>query len=108
MSFKVIKGWTLTVIAILVIAAGCILVISNLGYACKVHLFFEPVDGRTGLLMLASAAGGVVVMWMFVVLARGIKHIRKGRMEQAVIAALNPQPAAPAKDEPSTGGQGKA
>ncbi|MFB3892222.1 MAG: hypothetical protein ACE15C_09385 [Phycisphaerae bacterium] len=107
MSFKVIRGWVLTVVALLVIATGVLFVALNAGNHCNFSAFGRIVyDFNISLLMLLSAAGGVVVMWMFVLLVRGIKHIRKGRMEQAVIAAMNPPPAAPpAASESDKSGQ---
>jgi len=94
MSVKRVKGTVLVVISGAVILAAALLVILNLPHPAQLNLYGpvytvdidletkERVGAvKTGVLMLCSAAGGVLIFWMTKVLIRGIGVLRKASKE---------------------------
>lgn len=94
MSVKRVKGTVLVVISGAVILAAGLLVILQWGNPAEFSLYGKNYsirfqeDGKTaaggvntGLLMVFSAAGGVLVFWMAKVLIGGIGALRKASKE---------------------------
>ncbi|HAU38006.1 MAG TPA: hypothetical protein DCX07_09865 [Phycisphaerales bacterium] len=91
MSFKTLFGYVLVVVCGLLILAAALLVVLQWQLRADFNLFGKPLSIRvvqesgklvggvnTGLLMLLSAAGGIVMVWVVKLLVRGLKDIRKG------------------------------
>ena len=123
MSVKRVKGTVLVVISGAVILAAGLLVVLNLPHPAQLNLYgpvytvdIDPDTKQrvgavnTGLLMLCSAAGGVLVFWMAKVLLRGIGALRKARKESetreaaAALKTVRAQRAAESKQDDEGGG----
>lgn len=94
MSVKRVKGTVLVVVSGAVILAAGVLIVLQWGNPAEFSLYGKNYsirfqeDGKTategvntGLLMLCSAAGGVLVFWMTKVLLGGIGALRKASKE---------------------------
>lgn len=94
MSVKRVKGTVLVVISGAVILAAGVLVILQWGNPAEFSLYGKNYsirfqeDGKTatggvntGLLMVCSAAGGLLMFWMAKVLLGGIVALRKARKD---------------------------
>lgn len=94
MSVKRIKGIVLVVISGAVILAAGLLIVLQWGNQAEFSLYGKNYsirfqeDGKTatggvntGMLMLCSAAGGLLMFWMAKLLLRGVGALRKARKE---------------------------
>ena len=85
MNIDMFKGYFLTVLSCLVLLAAAILVIGNAQNTGAFHLYVRNVpDFNMALLMLLSAAGGILIAWMFRRLIGGIRLIVAGRRRAAM------------------------
>ena len=81
--FKSAKGYFLTILCGLWVFAMGWLVLGNWGNQAQAfHVYWKTYTGvGLGFLMGASGVGGVVTYWMVKWLIRGIRLIRRGRMD---------------------------
>lgn len=83
MNLNIFKGYVLIVLSGLVILAAVVLVALQWGNRGNFSLYGKNIpDASTAVVVLASAAGGVVLLSLAKVMARGISALRKGRREQ--------------------------
>ena len=88
MNLNLFKGYVLVVLSGLVILAAAILVALQWGNRGDFSLYGKNIpDASTAVVVLTSAAGGVVLLYLAKVMARGISALRKGRREQRQRAA---------------------
>lgn len=84
MNFKTLKGQVLILICGLYFAAGVVLLLTNARNYCKLW-FGSNIEGKyTGIVMLVSAVFGVLAIFMFKLLLRGIKDLRIGRLQASL------------------------
>ena len=89
MNWNLFKGYFLVIFSGLVILAAVILVVLEWDREAKFSIYgSDPVDVNTALLMLASGAGGIVLLYLVKLMFRGIRSLRKGRKQQAVQQVL--------------------
>lgn len=93
MNVQSVKGYVLVILSGLVILAAALLVILQWGNPAEFSLYgknysiSKQEDGgatggvNTALLMLCSAAGGLLLFWTAKVMIRGIGALRRGRKE---------------------------
>jgi len=109
MNGKNVAGIILMVLSGLVLAAAILLIALQWGNHCNVTMYGPSVRVNTALLMLCSAAGGVVMVVMGKIFLYGLRNVlrerkRKRDLAKAVQSAqASAQPAAdpgagPAKD----------
>lgn len=93
MNFRMIKGYILVVLSGLLLLTGVLLVVLQWGRVCGFSLFGYPyeivlVDGKvqggvnTLLLMVSSAVGGVLFLFLCRVFVSGVRSLRKARRRQ--------------------------
>lgn len=83
MNTTLVKGYVLTIVSGLLIAAAAVLVVLQWGNAANFSLYGKNIaNANTALLMLASAAGGITMVWLAKMLLAGIRALRKGRSAQ--------------------------
>ena len=83
MNLNLLKGYVLIVLSGLVILAAVVLVALQWGNRGNFSLYGKNIpDANTAVVVLASAAGGVVLLFLPMLLARGISALRMGRREQ--------------------------
>jgi hypothetical protein len=123
MSVKRVKGTVLVVVSGAVILAAGLLIVLQWGNPAEFSLYGKNYsirvqeDGKTategvntGLLMLCSAAGGVLLLWMTKVLLRGIGALRKAGKEAetreatAALKAARARQATESRQSDETGG----
>ena len=90
MNTSSVKGYVLVVFSGLAILAAVLLLVLQWGNRSAFSLYGKnygqnPPDGgvNTALLMLLSAAGGLVMAGLIWILFRGARAIRKGRRAEA-------------------------
>ena len=81
-----IKGYVLVVISGLFFLAGGVLVIGNIKNShFNMWLFWTILDSKSvGVALLIAGGVGVVAAWMFKLLVRGVRDIRRGRRETRI------------------------
>ena len=93
MNWQMIKGYTLAVIAGGLLAAGTILLFFQWANVSQLSLFGYSYDimpegshyvggVNTALLMLASAVGGIVALYLVRLLIRALRDITRGTSRQ--------------------------
>ena len=82
MNFNTIKGYVFIIFSSLVLVTAIFLTILQGGLTSKFSVFGKPSeDVNTGLLMLFSAVGGIIVYLCLHLLFSGIGAARRGREE---------------------------
>ncbi|MCD4825144.1 MAG: hypothetical protein K8S55_11090 [Phycisphaerae bacterium] len=86
MNWNTIKGYIYVVASGLFLLAAAILVFSNLGVYCKSLTFFwtQLEHQSVAVLMLVSAAMGIVTYWMVKLFIKGAMDIWRGRKEARI------------------------
>ena len=79
MKFSTFKGYVLVIVSGLVVLAALLLVVLQWGNTSVFSLYGKNVEANTGLLVILSAVGGVVVMFMTKALFHGALILRKAR-----------------------------
>ena len=79
MNVKSFNGYVLIVLSLVVIVAGAVLIALQWGNTADVSWYGQNRKVNTSLLMLCSLVGGVVLLWMFKLLFRGIRLVRQAR-----------------------------
>ena len=80
MNMKLIKGYTLAILSLMILAVAGILILNNLGGEWKMQFFWKPVTLRPAVGMLLSAAAGVVVWYTVLKLVpTAVASLRKGK-----------------------------
>ena len=75
-----IKGYVLVVISGLFFLASGMLVIGNMKSHLNMWLFWTILDSNNlGVALLIAGCVGVVAVWMFKLLTRGVRDIKRGR-----------------------------
>lgn len=84
MNVNVFKGCVLVVFSGLIILAGVLLAALQWGNTGNFSLYGKNIpDARMWLVMVCSAAGGILLVLMVRVLIRGIAALRRGRRDAA-------------------------
>ena len=103
MNLNTTKGTILTVVAGVFLTLAAILVIGNLGNKMDLWLFTAILkDISRGVTLLVAAVAGavsVLVIWMLI---KGIKAIRRGRLESRLKQVEKDRKHPPAAEAPST------
>jgi uncharacterized integral membrane protein len=83
MNFNTVKGYILIVLSSLVMVLAVLITILQGGLRAEFSVFGWPEDRsiNTGLLMLFSAVGGIIVYLCMNLLFSGIGSVRKGKEE---------------------------
>ena len=76
MTFQLFKGWVVTITTGLVIIAAIVLLALQWGNTTTITLYGPATDVNTLLLMLLSAVGGILMVWLVKALLYGIGIIR--------------------------------
>lgn len=84
MNANVFKGYFLMISSGLVLIAALVLLILQWGNSATITLYGPAKSVNTLLLMVLSAVGGVVAVFLGKALLRGVIALRKGRQEQAI------------------------
>ncbi len=83
MNMKLIKGYTLAILSLMILAAAGILILNNLGGEWKMQFFWKPVTLRPAVGMLLAGAGGVIVWYTVLKLVpTAVASLRKGKKLQ--------------------------
>lgn len=85
MNANVFKGYFLMVSSGLVLVAALVLLILQWGNHTQLSLYGKNIEqASTLLLMVLSAIGGLVMLFLAKILLRGLVALKKGRQEQAI------------------------
>ncbi|MCK4623973.1 MAG: hypothetical protein KAV00_01590 [Phycisphaerae bacterium] len=80
MNMKLVKGYALAILVLLILAAAGILLLNNLGGKWQMQFFWKPITLRPAVGMLLAGAAGVVVWYTAVkLLPAAIASLRKGK-----------------------------
>jgi len=79
MNYRTFRGYVQAVVSGLVILAAALLVVLQWGNVSAFSLYGKNTQLNTGVLMLCSLAGGVVLYWLVRAFLRGALAIRRGR-----------------------------
>jgi hypothetical protein len=79
MKYEMIKGYLQVILSGLVLLAGVVLAVLQWGNASAFSLYGQNRNVNTALLMVCSAAGGIVAVWMCKLLYRGAVALYKSR-----------------------------
>jgi hypothetical protein len=106
MNYNSTKGTILAVVAGVYLALAAILVIGNLGSGVDLWMFTSILKNLSlGVVLLVAAAAGavsVLVIWMLI---RGVKAIRRGRIESRLKQVENERKhPAESSDKPASPG----
>jgi len=102
MTGKTFLGYFLMVVTGLILAAAIVLVALQWGNSGQVTMYGPRVDVNTALLMLCSAAGGVLVVVLARVFAHGLATVlREARRKRELLGAA--RAAQQAADRPRGG-----
>ena len=74
-----IKGYVAVILSGLVILAAAVLVLFQWGNFCDISLYGKNTKYNTGMTMLLSAVGGLLIYHLTRMLIWGIKAISKGK-----------------------------
>ena len=110
MGVKNVSGYVKVVFSGVILLAAALLIILQWDGVTEFSLFGKRfsilvIDGRlqggvnTAVLMLCSAAAGVVLLWLVKVFFRGASALRRARKAAAAAAPPKPAPAPPASDQ---------
>lgn len=81
MKWNLVKGYVFVVLAGLFGLVATVLVLTNIKNECQLW-FGQNMTGQTGVVMLASALAGVVLVYVVKLLIRGIRDLRRGHVQQ--------------------------
>lgn len=76
MTIGTFKGYVLVILGGLVVVAVAVLVALQWGNTTTVTMYGPPIKVNTALLMLCSAGGGVLVMWVSELFLHGWRIVR--------------------------------
>ncbi len=79
---NIFKGYVMTILASVVLAAAVLLIALQWGNQADFSLYGRNMKLSTWLLMAGSAAGGIIISMFNRVLLAGVSHLRKGKQEQ--------------------------
>ncbi len=80
MNMKLVKGYTLAILALLILVAAGILLLNNLGGEWKMQFFWKPITLRPAVGMLLAGVAGVVVWYTAIrLLPTALVSLRKGK-----------------------------
>ena len=83
MNMKLVKGYALAILALLILVAAGILLLNNIGGEWTMQFFWKPITLRPAVGMLLSAVAGVVVWYTAVkLLPAALASLRKGKKLQ--------------------------
>jgi len=108
MNTKLLRGYVLAILSLLILAAAALLLIMNLGDSWQLHVFFKTVELPRAAWLLLAAVGGLIIWWTLTkLLPTGISALRAGtklRREKDAreqLKSLSDRPARPAQpDQP--------
>jgi len=81
-SFKLFKGWFILILTGLVIIAAVVLVALQWWKTADLTLYGKDVTSTTLVLMLLSAVGGVVMVWLAKAFFYGLRIIRQSKPQR--------------------------
>lgn len=91
MNLKLLKGYMLAALTVLVLAAAAVLLVNNIGGQWPMQVFWRPVTLRPAAGLILAGVGGLVVWWTLRrLLPRAITELRQGR--RARRAGQSPRP----------------
>ncbi len=102
MSAKNISSYLQVILTGAVLLAAAMLVILQWGNTTGVTMYGPLVTVNTAILMLCSAAAGVVLLWLAKIFFRGAGAVRRARKAAAAAKpapAPHPAPAPPADEQ---------
>lgn len=80
MNLKLLRGYFLAFVALLILVAAAILVILNIGVEWSIHFFVAPITPSAAAAMIVIGACGVVVWYTVVrLLPTAIRQMREGK-----------------------------
>ena len=80
MNLKLVRGYFLAVLALLILVAAAILVITNIGGQWDMHFFWKPISLAPAAAMLVIGACGVVVWYTILKLVpAAMRRMREGK-----------------------------
>ncbi len=79
MNLELIKGYVLVIVSGLVLLAAGLLIILQWGNFTDVTMYGPVVKVNTGLLMIASAVGGIAIGFLVRAMVYGLLAMHKGR-----------------------------
>lgn len=83
MNAKLLKGYCLIVLAMLILVAAGILLLNNIGDDWRMQVFWRSVTMSPAAWLLLAAAGGVVLWWTFTkLLPAAISALRSGTRQR--------------------------
>ena len=83
MNMKLVRGYFLAILGLLILVAAGILLLSNIGGEWRMHFFWKPITLLPVVGMLLVGAAGVIVWYTIIrVLPSAIKTLRKGKSLQ--------------------------
>jgi len=83
MNAKLVKGYLLGGLTVLILVAAAVLLISNAGNAWELHVYFKTVSLSRSLILLLAGAGGLALYWTFRrLLPAAVRALRAGRRKR--------------------------
>ena len=80
MNIKLVKGYSLAVLVLLILVAVGILLLNNLGGKWAMQFFWKPIELRPAVGMLLAGASGIIVWYTVIrLLPMAFKTLRKGK-----------------------------
>ncbi len=82
MNANLLKGYVFVLVSGVLILAGVVLVILQWGNAANFSLYGKNIpNANTGLIMLCSAVGGIMLLILAKMMLGGALALRRGRIE---------------------------
>ncbi len=79
MNTKLVRGYVLAILSLLILAAAGLLLVMNLGNSWQLHVYFKTVQLPRAAWLILAAAGGLITWWTLTkVLPAGISALRAG------------------------------
>lgn len=79
MNLKLLKGYLLALLCLIILVAAAFLLVNNIGGRWQMQVFWRPVVLRPAAWLLLAGAGGLVVYWTLrKVLPAAIASLREG------------------------------
>ena len=80
MNLKLLRGYFLAVVALLILVAAAVLVITNIGGQWPMHFFVAPIKVSPAAAMIVIGACGVVVWYTIIrLIPVAIRRMREGK-----------------------------
>ena len=79
MKYNRLKGYTLVIVSSVILLAVLVFLILQWGSTAKFSLFGPEKQANTGLLILTSAVGGIVILYVCKMMTCGIALLRRTR-----------------------------